>query len=100
MSVAGNVTVGAPVGMLCQPVPAGAGEAAPLITGATVSIVTLRAEDAGEAFPATSVTLALNGCEPSARKPVVKLQVPFAADVAVPRRAAPSKTLTVPLGSV
>src|SRR6185312_9412306 len=69
------------------------------LTGATVSIVTLRDVDAALALPATSVAVALRLWPPLESAAVVKLQAPAPLALTLPSRLAPSKTFTVALAS-
>src|SRR5260370_118601 len=63
--------------------------------GGTVSMVTLRAAEAGETLPAMSVAVAVMAWVPSLRAELIMLQLPSLAAVAVPRIVLPSSRVTV-----
>jgi hypothetical protein len=68
--------------------------------GALVSMVMLRADEAGPRLPAVSTILAVMVCPPSDRElEGVKLQFPDPSAVAVPKTVDPSNTCTVLLGA-
>src|SRR6185437_15566218 len=67
--------------------------------GATVSTVTASAAEIALVLPPTSVSVAVRLWAPSLSAAVMKLHVPLAAAVAVPRTVAPSNNLIVLLAS-
>ena len=67
--------------------------------GATVSTVTVRADDGVLILPAVSVAVVVKACEPSASFAVAKLHAPFASAVVVPSNVDPSYTLIVLLAT-
>ena len=69
------------------------------VSGIVVSTATVRVLERPEAFPAASVAMAVNACEPSASPETTLLQLP-PNDVAVtPLDATPSKSSTIDPGS-
>ena len=69
--------------------------------GATVSTSTAKVPDAGLAFPATSVAVAVNSCTLSSSSPVAKLQRPVASATVVPIDVSPSKiSIVAPASAV
>src|SRR5436309_3221461 len=88
LSAPAKLTVGAPVAMLYQPVPAGLRSMLDVIVGAVVSTVIIRFADVAM-LPAASVAVAYRVCWPSLNETLLKLQAPARA-VAVPKSLEPS----------